>query len=98
MGFCRGQEDIPQTQIREDLGEGFDKLVQYFSNEYDCEVFSKVDGPDARLWEIGIKGQIVNLVHDDMLGNFFYSKNASAEPLLESLASKLEKRIEENRD
>jgi len=78
--------------------EGFDKLVQYFSNEYDCEVFSKVDGPDARLWEIGIKGQIVNLVHDDMLGNFFYSKNASAEPLLESLASKLEKRIEENRD
>jgi len=76
---------------------GFEEIVKFFENEHDAEVMSKLDGPDdSRVWDLAMKGQIITVVHDDLIGNSFFSKASSAETLVLNLAEHLQQRIDES--
>lgn len=72
-----------------DIGgwDGFEEIVHFFQREFDAEVVSKFDAPDeTRLWDLAIKGQIITFVHDDLMGNAFFSRSPLGETLVENLA------------
>jgi hypothetical protein len=52
-------------------------------------VVERLDGPDSRVFELIVRGENITLVHDDLLGNRFFAKTASAEPLVRELAEGL---------
>jgi len=75
--------------------DGFEEIAKYFEMFFDAIIINKADGVDARSWEMKIKQFPITLVHDDLLGNFFYSEDPAGEKLVKDLAEVIKKRIED---
>ncbi len=73
--------------------DGFDEICRFFIEHLGAELLSKNDGPDARVWKMRVNGETVNVVHDDMIGNFFFADRKGGEPIVGELAQRLDERI-----
>ena len=73
--------------------DGFEEICRFFSEHLKSEVLSKNDGPDARVWKMKIDNEILCVVHDDMVGNFFFAERAEGNSVAAQMANKLSERI-----
>lgn len=72
--------------------EGFEKICHFFG-DLGAEVLSRNDGPDARVWKMKMNDVTISIVHDDMVGNFFFAEEIGGEPVASEMAAKLDERI-----
>ncbi|HEU4855611.1 MAG TPA: hypothetical protein VFS89_10095 [Nitrosospira sp.] len=54
---------------------------------------SQNDGPDARVWKIKVNDEVISVVHDDMIGNFFFPEKLEGERTAKEMAAKLDEQI-----
>jgi hypothetical protein len=73
---------------------GFEEICRFFVEHLGATHVSQNDGPDARVWKVQLKGEIINVVHDDMVGNFFFAERNEAEAIASQIAEKLNERIQ----
>jgi hypothetical protein len=46
------------------------------------------------VWKVRVKGEIINVVHDDMIGNYFFAERSEAERIASELAERLNEQIQ----
>jgi hypothetical protein len=74
--------------------EGFEKLVQFLTNEYGAIVTYSANGPDAKRWFLSIEGVTIFVDHDDPYGNsILSSKEARSVELVKRIGRDLEQRL-----
>jgi hypothetical protein len=61
---------------------GFDILLNFIKSSYSVTVLKQADGPDARRCVLEINGKLLELIHDDMLGNYLIAPSKESEPIL----------------
>lgn len=74
--------------------DGLDTLATFFVDHFGASILERIDGPDAQVIKVDIKGLQFVLVHDDLLGNKFYAQNKVGEKIARSLAEGLRKALE----
>lgn len=72
---------------------GFDKLIVFIKNYYAVKVVAKYDGPDARHSILESNGQKIELIHDDVFGNYLVAHTVESEPLVYAIGKDLENRL-----
>lgn len=76
--------------------KGFEDVVSFFESEYKAIILNRLDAPDdSRVWDLSIKDRVLTLVHDDLFGNSFFSKQIEDEGFISELADALQARIDE---
>ncbi|GAB4393539.1 MAG: hypothetical protein Tsb005_12270 [Gammaproteobacteria bacterium] len=75
--------------------EGFDKLILFLIKHYDASVLEKYDGPDARRWILECRNQTIELIHDDMFGNYLLAPTVKSEDVIREIANDLEERLKD---
>src|SRR5437868_6630617 len=83
-------EDIPSWQ-------GFEEIVDFFIENFGVRVISKADGAGERAWELQLDNIILRIVHDDMIGNYFFAELDDGDEVVGEMADRLEKRINRNK-
>lgn len=73
--------------------EGFDKLILFLEKHYGAKALKKYDGPDARRWILKCQNQIIELIHDDMFGNYLHAPTVESEGIIKNIAKDLEQRL-----
>lgn len=73
--------------------EGFDKLILFLRKHYDAEVIQESDGPDARRWILNCYGQTIEVIHDDMYGNYLLAPTPVSDDIVKEIAADLEDRL-----
>lgn len=76
--------------------DGFDKLIKYLEVNHQANIIEVYDGPDARRWILSIKGEEIELIHNDGYGNYFIAADVKGEALINRIGEDLEKRLEES--
>ena len=80
----------------------FDNLSDYDDLEIIADILiidigvtieSKLDGPDSRIWDLLIDGQIIQLINNDPYGTFLKAKTRYSIDKLKELIPKIEKFI-----
>lgn len=73
--------------------EGFDKLISFLEKHYGAKALETYDGPDARRWILECQNQIIELIHDDMFGNYLHAPSVESEVVVKNIAKDLEQRL-----
>ncbi|MES2793166.1 MAG: hypothetical protein V4719_26380 [Planctomycetota bacterium] len=73
--------------------DGFERICRFFSEHLNAEFLSKNDGPDARVWKMKLDNEILVVVHDDMVGNFFFAERQEGNSVAVKIAHELSERI-----
>lgn len=73
--------------------DDFEQICHFFVEHLGARVLSENDGPDARVWEMGINDETVTVVHDDMIGNYFFAEKPEGEPAAKEMAAKLDEQM-----
>ena len=73
--------------------EGFDKLIGFIVREYQAEILKKCDGPDARRCILSVLDCQIELIHDDMFGNYILSPTTESEDVVKKIGLELERRL-----
>jgi hypothetical protein len=73
--------------------EGFEKLIKFVQKHYSASILAQYDGPDARRWILKSNHLIFELIHDDMLGNYFVASTKESESLVYEIGKNLESRL-----
>lgn len=73
--------------------DGFNTIIKFIENHYDVTVLKKADGPDARRWILEINGEVIELIHDDMTGNFIIATSETSEKILYEIGNDLENEL-----
>ena len=80
----------------------FDNLSDYDDLEIIADILiidigvtieSKLDGPDSRIWDLLIDGQIIQLINNDPYGTFLKAKTRYSIDKLKELIPKIKKFI-----
>lgn len=74
--------------------DGLDTIAQFFVDHFGASILERIDGPDAGVIKVDIEGQEFVLVHDDLLGNRFYSQDKGGDTIVRSLAEALRKALQ----
>ncbi|MDC1142296.1 hypothetical protein OAU50_04330 [Planctomycetota bacterium] len=75
--------------------EDFDRLIDFLKKEYDVEVVSRIDGPDAKGCTLVSDGNEFLLVCDDPYGNEFVAECDASRALIKMIGLDLERRLKE---
>lgn len=73
--------------------DGFEQICHFFIERLGAELVSQNDGPDARVWKIKVNDEAMSVVHDDMIGNFFFPEKSEGERTAKEMAAKLDEQI-----
>lgn len=73
--------------------EEFEEICNFFIGRCGAELLSRVDGPDARVWKIRLNDATIHVVHDDMIGNFFFPEESAGKDVAQDLAAMLREGI-----
>jgi hypothetical protein len=73
--------------------EGIEQLWRYLHLHFGAACVSRVDGPDARLWTVKVRGMTLQLEHEDPYGNMIISCEPGSEPILREIAADLDRRL-----
>ena len=73
--------------------DGFKKLVRFLKEHYQGRVLDSVDGPDARRAVLEIRGQRLEVQHEDPWGNSIFSLSPQSHELLREVAADLDARL-----
>ena len=76
--------------------EGFEQIACFIEINCGGKVIDKTDGPDSRIWLIEINNSIINLKHDDLMGNCICSTNQNENWIVEQIEKKILKALKEN--
>ena len=74
--------------------EGLDAIARFFRKRFRAAYVDDVEGRDTRVIVLRIRGKEVRLVHNELLGNEFYSRDPSAESLILELADAVKEAID----
>ena len=77
---------------------GFDELIQFLKNEYNAKVLSENDGPDARRWILESQNKKIELIHDDMYGNYLIAPTEDSEDIVYEIGKDLEERLKDDNE
>ena len=64
----------------------FDMLLKFLEEDYGCEILLNIGAVYLRKAELLCNDTHFILMYDDMLGNYFYTEDATLVPFLEQLA------------
>ena len=73
--------------------DGFEKLVRFLEKHYQGRVLDSVDGPDARRAVLEVRGQRLEVQHEDPWGNSIFSFSPQSHELLREVAADLKSRL-----
>ena len=73
--------------------DGFKKLVRFLKKHYQGRVLMSVDGPDARRAVLEVRGQTLEVQHEDGVGNSIFAFSSQSHELLREVAADLESRL-----
>lgn len=73
--------------------DGFEEICRYFVEYLGAEVLSTNDGPDARAWKMKMNNEMLYIVHDDLIGNFFFAVRPEGNPVAIEASGILSERI-----
>ena len=71
----------------------FDELIEFLKEEYSAVVLEGNDGPDARRWILMSHWKKIELIHNDMSGNYLVAPTEDSEELVTEIAKDLENRL-----
>src|SRR3990167_3244872 len=89
----RKNEKLEITIVAIPDWDGYDKLILFLTKHYDAIIIAEYDGPDARRWILKCHDQIIELIHDDMFGNYLLAPTVESEPIVTEIANDLEERL-----
>lgn len=73
--------------------DGFDNILDFLLQEYAMEVLNNFEGPDARRCILKKEKWELELLHDDMFGNYLVASNEESEQFLYEICNDLEERL-----
>jgi hypothetical protein len=71
--------------------DDFERLVHYVERSLNGNVTERIDGPDARVWTVAVKGWPITYTHNGMLGNCFFSEQEGAAAVVQEIVRLLER-------
>jgi hypothetical protein len=77
--------------------DGLDTIANFFVEHFDGSILERLDGPDARILHMDVRGESIVLVHDDLLGNRFFAQQSTGEGVVRHLADGLIRALEHGR-
>jgi hypothetical protein len=73
--------------------DGFEKLVRFLEKHYQGRVLDSVDGPDARRAVLEVRGERLEVQHEDPWGNSIFAFSSQSHELLREVAADLDSRL-----
>lgn len=73
--------------------EGFEKLAEYIKRFHQAELIEACDGPDARRWFYRIDDIQIELIHDDLFGNYLCSPDLNGKEIIDNIGKALEEKL-----
>jgi hypothetical protein len=67
--------------------DDFAAIVSKVLQSLSSTIVQQGDGPDARLCIVLVEGYEITFAYDDMLGNFFYSRDKDAGGVIRSISA-----------
>jgi len=87
-------EGIIRNYVQEiESWDGFSEIVAFVLRFFESSMIKQVDGPDSRVCHILVEAHEITFVHDDMLGNCFFSEKESSQPVIEKISRQLSHRV-----
>ena len=72
---------------------GFEALADLLTAHHDARVDERFDGPGDRRWRLAIDGEVVELLHEDYVGNSIVSTSPRANAIVQRVARDLRRRF-----
>lgn len=66
--------------------DDFTAIVNRVRQSFDSTIVRQGDGPDSRFCILSVEGREVTFIHDDMLGNCFFSRDKEAEEVIRAIS------------